>query len=764
MKPSTPIVKDLVLLGGGHSHVVVLRRFAMRPLPGVRLTLINRTVETPYSGMLPGLIAGHYTREQAHIDLLPLSRFASARFYHDEVVGLDLEARQIHCRQRPPVGFDLLSVDIGSTPAMDGVPGAREHAIPVKPIDGFLDRWEALSERLLAQDQREPRRIGVVGGGAGGVELLLALQYRLDQLLRGRRLQPGRLEYHLISADGAVPSGHPAGVQTVFQRVLTARGVRVHSSRRVARVSAGRLHYADGGELALHEILWVTQAGAAGWLAQAGLAVDDGGFVRVNEHLQSVSHPHVFAAGDVASLDHAPRPKAGVFAVRAGKPLAENLRRALIGQSLRPYRPQSRWLSLISTGDRFAVASRGQWSLAGGWLWPYKDWIDRRFMKRFQQLPAMAVETLPALPGELGRAAASISGADAPMRCGGCGAKVGSAVLERVLGRLAPLHREEILVGLDGADDAAVARVPANRLLVQSVDFFRALLDDPYTMGQIAANHALNDLHAMGAEPWTALAQITLPHGPATKLEQALTEVLQGALTVLNPAGAALVGGHTGEGMELSVGFTVNGLVAPGELLSKAGLNPGDALILTKPLGTGSLFAAAMQGKARGRWIHGAVQVMTTPQAHAAKILREHGARACTDITGFGLVGHLSELTRASGVAISLELAALPLLEGALETTKAGYHSTLLPANQESFEAALTGRNSIDPRRLLLFDPQTAGGLLAGIPADQAMACLETLRAAGFPWAARIGQVNGKATEEPWIHLEDDGDHPTSPS
>ena len=750
MKPSIPIVKDLVLLGGGHSHVVVLRRFGMRPLPGVRLTLINRTVETPYSGMLPGLIAGHYTREQTHIDLHPLARFAGARFYHDEVVGLDLARREVHCRGRPPVAFDLLSIDIGSTPAMNDIPGAREHTVPVKPIDGFLVRWEALCERLLAQPG-DNLRIGVVGGGAGGVELLLAVQHRLQQLLREAGQDPARLEYHLVSASQNLPSGHPPAVQAIFQRVLHERGVHLHRNRRVLRLDPGQLHCDDGSILALDEILWVTQAGAAPWLAAAGLAVDEGGFVRVDPSLRSHSHPWVFAAGDAARLDHAPRPKAGVFAVRAGKPLAENLRRALLGRALRPYHPQRHWLSLISTGDCYAVASRGRWALAGGWLWPCKDWIDRRFMARFQQLPAMPEAHLPTLPGDLQREAERSIGPNTVMRCGGCGAKVGSAVLERVLGRLEPLSHETVLVG--AGDDAAVTRVPAGQLLVQSVDFFRALIDDPYTMGRIAANHALNDLYAMGAGPWTALALVTLPQAPPTKLEHTLEELLRGALTVLNPAGAALVGGHTGEGAELSVGFTVNGLVAPEQLLGKTGLRPGDALILTKPLGTGSLFAAAMRAQARGRWIDAALALMTQSQAAAADILRDHGARACTDITGFGLIGHLSELTRASEVAVQLDPQAVPLLDGALETTRAGHHSTLLSANRESFQQALVGVPLDDPRLSLLFDPQTAGGLLAGIPATRADNCVAALRAAGYPCAGRIGEVSGEAAAAPWIRL-----------
>src|SRR5919109_2948888 len=175
----TPVLKDVVLVGAGHSHVRVLRMFGMDPMPGVRLTLITRQVHTPYSGMLPGLIAGHYSYDTSHIDTGPLCRFASARLYHAEVVGLDLAGKQVVCRGRPPVPYDVLSINIGSTPSAREVPGAVDRAIPVKPIDGFLARFKAARGRILARGGRA--RIGVVGAGAGGVELVLALHYRLSR-------------------------------------------------------------------------------------------------------------------------------------------------------------------------------------------------------------------------------------------------------------------------------------------------------------------------------------------------------------------------------------------------------------------------------------------------------------------------------------------------------------------------------------------------------------------------------------------------------
>ena len=381
----TPVVKDLVLIGGGHSHVRVLKRFGMTPMPGVRLTMICRDGHTPYSGMLPGLIAGHYGYADAHIDLGPLARFAGARLYRDEVIGLDLENHTIRCRNRPDVPYDLISINIGSTPGFSDVPGADKFVVPVKPISNFLQRWDRLVARVLDLPTRA--RIGIVGAGAGGVELTLAAQFRLQQLLREAGQPVAEPELHLFSSTATILPSHNRWVQKKFHRVLATRRIQVHESCRVIAVGEDGLQGADGHAYELDEILWVTDAMAPNWLGEAGLAVDAKGFVRVNDALQSVSHPDVFAAGDIAAVKNHPREKAGVMAVRQGKPLEQNLRRMLLGQELRPFIPQKTWLALISTGDRYAVASRGCFYLAGRAVWTWKDWIDRRFVRQYNELP-----------------------------------------------------------------------------------------------------------------------------------------------------------------------------------------------------------------------------------------------------------------------------------------------------------------------------------------------------------------------------------------
>ncbi len=328
------------------------------------------------------------------------------------------------------------------------------------------------------------------------------------------------------------------------------------------------------------------------------------------------------------------------------------------------------------------------------------------------------------------------------MRCGGCGAKVGSTLLTRALSRLEPVARDDVLIGLHAPDDAAVVAVPPGQVMVHTVDFFRAIVDDPYLFGKIAANHSLGDIFAMGAEPQTALAIATLPYGLDAKVEDTLTQLLTGAVEVLADSGTALVGGHTGEGAELALGFAINGLVERDRVLSKGGLKPGDRIILTKPVGTGTLFAADMRHKAKGPWIQAALTSMLQSNQEAARCLHRYHATACTDVTGFGLLGHLVEMVKPAGVDVNLDLRAIPLLAGAAETIALGITSSLQPHNVRLRRAIRDLETVRDlPKYPLLFDPQTAGGLLAGVAAEAAEDCVAGLRESGYAQAVIIGEV-----------------------
>lgn len=722
------IVKDVVLVGGGHAHVAVLKSFGMKPMPGVRVTVIGKDINTPYSGMLPGLIAGHYTFEEAHIDLRPLANFANAQLYHDSVQKIDLENRQIFCANRPPVRFDVLSINTGSTPFLDDVPGAREHSIPVKPIGNFLEKWESIKQDL--RGNQKPLRVVTVGAGAGGVELTMAVQFAL------RDFDPGN-EYTVVSQTDTILPTHAKSVQHKYEKILNQRGVTMAVNQRVTKVEPKELLMADGGKIPFDLLFWVTNAAPPRWPGSSGLRTDQDGFIAINDRLQSESHPYVFAAGDVASCAKYPRPKSGVFAVRQGPPLTENIRRICAGVPLKPFRPQSRFLSLISTGNQSAVASYGPFSLQGDYIWKWKNWIDVNWMAKYQELPEMETAEI-----STGGSLTVPELLKAPvMHCGGCGSKVGSTTLSRVINKLEPVKRDDVLIGLDSPDDAAVTTTPDGYVGVHTIDFFRSFINDPYVFGQIAANHALSDVFAMGAEAQSALAMATVPYGDEENVEEQLFQVMAGALKMLNACNCALAGGHTTMGGEMAFGLSVHGIAQQSRLMQKGGMNPGDILILTKAIGTGTIFAADMRNQAKGTWAESAIESMTLSNFEAGQILHKHGATACTDVTGFGLLGHLVEMLKASGITSVIELDAVPILPGALECVQNGIFSSLQPDNlrlRRGIEASETVAEK--DTYSILFDPQTSGGLLAGIPEDQVEACLDSLREI-YPESCVIGTV-----------------------
>ena len=324
MRAPAMISKDLVLVGGGHSHALVLRMLAMRPIAGLRITLVSPASHTPYSGMLPGLVAGHYSFEQTHIDLARLCQWAGVRFIAAQVTALDPSTRRLSLADRPDIEYDLVSIDIGSQPELDSVPGAREYSVPVKPVAGLWQRWQDLLQRLADLPAGRRQRIAVVGGGAGSVELGLAMAHRLAR-------EPVDLE--LWCGAPEILQGYNPRARRATMAALARHGVTVALDARVERVEAAHLLLADGREAPFDELFWCTGAAAAPWVAASGLPVDERGFLAVTDSLQSVADDRVFGAGDIATQLNHPRPKAGVYAVRQGPVLAHNLRAAAAGQA-----------------------------------------------------------------------------------------------------------------------------------------------------------------------------------------------------------------------------------------------------------------------------------------------------------------------------------------------------------------------------------------------------------------------------------------------
>ena len=749
-----PIETELVLLGGGHSHAIVLKQWGMNPIPGVRLTLINDVSHTPYSGMLPAHVAGIYDFDQTHIDLRKLARYAQAQFYLDHAIGLDLTQRQVICQNRPPVAFDLLSIDIGSTPAIATVPGASKYAIPAKPVPQFLQAWEAIVQKVTENPQYAIK-LAIIGGGAGGVELALNMQIRLAEIFASAEQKAENVKLHLYHRGKRLLPQHNSWVSHRLQSLLHERGVKLHLATKVIEVKKSTIITNSAATTDFDAIFWVTQATAPAWIKDSGLKTDQQGFILVKDTLQSVSHPWVFAAGDIATMQDYSRPKAGVFAVRQGKPLQGNLQRFIKQKPLHSYRPQQQYLGLIGSGDQQAIASWWKLGWQASWLWDWKDHIDRKFMDQFSDLSPMPPKpNADKMHSSLNPSQSAKVEESTTMRCAGCGSKIPNSILARTLQRFTQSPAANILIGLDAPDDAAVVQLPRGTVMVQTLDFFRSLLDDPFIFAQIVANHCLNDLFAMNTVPQTAMAMVTIPYGSPTIVEETLYQLLSGALQVLGESATQLVGGHTTEGAELAFGLSCQGFIQPEKIWRKSGLMSDQALILTKPIGTGVLFAADMRLQAKGRWIDSAIATMLCSNQKAVDIFQQYGATACTDISGFGLLGHLSEMVKASNVSVQLNLEAIPVLEGAIATVEKGIVSTLQPQNL-NFANMIDNLADISPssRYSLLFDPQTSGGLLASIPISNAQPCLEKLQALGYHKSQIIGNVLTRKTSNKILTL-----------
>ncbi|MEM8791601.1 MAG: selenide, water dikinase SelD [Pseudomonadota bacterium] len=710
--PNLPKTRDIALVGGGHTHALVLRRWGMAPLAGARLTVINPGPTAPYSGMLPGFVAGHYTRDELDIDLVRLCRFAGARLVVGAATDLDLAERLIHVPGRPPIAFDIASIDIGITSGMPELEGFDRFATPAKPLGQFAERWDAFVGQEGAAD------VAIIGGGVAGVELAMAMAFALKT--RGREAR-----VRVIERETALSALGSAAARRVRAR-LAALDIDMIENAGIAAITADGLRLADGCEVAAGFVTGAAGARPYDWLAGVGLR-HRSGFLEVRDTLQT-SDPDIFAVGDCAAMERYALPRAGVYAVRQAPVLFHNLRARASGGVLKDYRPQRDYLKLISLGERNAIGERFGVALSGPGMWRLKDRIDQRFMTKFRELPAMSPPALPSVHADGLREALG----DKPM-CGGCGAKVGRGALTGALGPPETPVRPDITPA--PGDDAAILTTGLARQVFTS-DHLRAFTEDPVRLARIAAVHALGDIWAMGAAPQAATTTVILPRLSPALQERTLREVMEAAREVMHAAGAEIVGGHSSTGTELTIGFSVTGLCESNPITLIGGRD-GDALILTKPLGSGVLMAAEMAGEAKGAWVLTALELMCQPQGQAALHLAD--AHAMTDVTGFGLAGHLWGICEGSRLSAELDLDAIPLMTGAEELSQRGVRSTLFRENR-----AIAPWIEEGPRQGLLFDPQTAGGLLAAVAPDAADAILGQLREEGYH-AARIGTLRAGA-------------------
>lgn len=365
------VTRRIVLVGGGHTHVQIVEAFGRAPLRGWRVILVSPDRISTYSGMVPGVVAGHYEPDELEIDLERLCAAHDVEFRPGRAIAIDRDARRLGLADGTTVPYHLLSLDVGSTTAAEGIAGACDHATPVKPVGGFLCRLEPIFQAAPGRTIR----IAVIGGGPAGMEIALALRHRLHAA--------GQLADMALLAAGSILEDQPPRLRRHFRRLLARRGVATFENAPVAAVESRVLRLEDGRSLPSDFTVLATGTAPPAWLARTGLELCNG-FVAVHPTLQTISDPDIFAAGDCAEITGYPRPKAGVFAVRAAPPLAANLRARATGRPLRQWSPQRAHLAILATGPRHAVAVRGGFFVAGRWVWLWKDRIDRNWVRRFR--------------------------------------------------------------------------------------------------------------------------------------------------------------------------------------------------------------------------------------------------------------------------------------------------------------------------------------------------------------------------------------------
>ncbi len=684
-----------VLAGGGHTHALILQRWASKPerRPSGLITLINRGSETFYSGMIPSLIAGTQQPDEIKIDLRSLAQHAGISFINSEIEDIDAIKKNIRFQNRDPIKFDYLSLNVGAT----GDPSQRlgPEQVTIKPLHEAL----ALIKRndCYGLDARH-QEFSIIGSGLASIEISFALRNRWPKRKITLHVKADKLTSHI-------------------KKALQQSNIKIVLSNNSQRI--------------LGPALFCTGSFAPGWLENSGLSVNHRGRILTRATLQVIEHPYIFASGDCGVIYNKQRPASGVWAVRAAPILAMNLERINSERPLRCWTPQKRSLQMIGQPENADGAAKA-WIHWGShfigpyqWAWQWKQLIDKRFIAMFRMQSAMDLESKT-------------------MDCRGCAAKLAAQPLKNALesAELGSLGR--------APEDAAVL----DKNWLQSVDGFPAILSDPWLNARITTLHACSDLWACGATVASAQVFITVPNIQANLQENLLEQILSGIKGALEEQRATLLGGHTLESrdqtptpasMGIQIGLCVNGQQQSDcNPWTKGGLRSGDMLLMSKPIGTGVLFAAAMHHKTNSIYLDKAIELMATSQHHLIGQLRElemkhpESIHACTDVTGFGLMGHLGEMLQAShhGCSAHIKLDSVPVLDGAISLLKRGYASSLAPSNRQAWrfldpngnqpplitiEASqgLTPENKDCQAMLeLLVDPQTCGPLLLGCSPD----------------------------------------------
>ncbi|KAK3584239.1 hypothetical protein CHS0354_035320 [Potamilus streckersoni] len=477
--PYNHIKNDLVLIGAGHANLKVLKTLAMSPPSGTRITLITDVMQTPYSGMMHGYIAGHFMQNETHIDVNRLCKKLNVRILHSSVTGIDPKKQMIFCDNRPPVSYDYLSINCGSVQNNDTIPGAAEYALSVRP--------------LQIKNCRGIFHLVIAGGGPTGVEMSIALRAKINYAMRDMNLIPDTVKVFLCIPDAHVLPGMSKKAVETIEAYIREHRITILNNSRLTAVEKDYVYMTDRKQIAADAVVLATGSGAPEWIVNTDLDTDKNGFICVKKTLQTLKYDNIFAGGDIVSIQGEKTDKSGVYAVRMADSIIYNIHAVISKRACKSYIPQKKAMYILGMEKDFGVLVRGNLAFSAPWVKKLKDYIDRKYVKSFSY-PALKDIKLKRTPE------------DSMMRCGGCGGKVGKALLSDMLCNIKSAAHPDIMLGLNDYSDTACIQVAPDKYLYQSVDFFRELTDDLYLFGKITALHCLNDIYASGATPHSALA------------------------------------------------------------------------------------------------------------------------------------------------------------------------------------------------------------------------------------------------------------------
>ena len=691
-----PINNDLVLIGGGHSHIMLMMELSKKPIQGNRITLISKEIDTPYSGMIPGFIEGIYTWRETHIDLYKLCFKLNIRFIHSEVLEISAINKEIILKNRPKIKFDVLSINTGIQSSNKTIKVAHKYCVPVKPIS-------KLSNNFLTEIKTN-NNIAFIGGGPASVELALGLRKRFKNT-------KSNLKISIITGKNGLLSSFPNKTRKAAKQTLQNAQIDVIEKVEVIEVQKDTLILSDKTKLKIDKSILSTNGMAPEWIKKSDIILNRNNFIIVNNKFQT-NYNYVFAAGDIVDFNNQNLSKSGVYAVKSGKPLARSIRGFIQKKIPVPYKFNKNYLSIIGLSNGLAIATKYNFTFTSRFSFLLKKLIDQKFVKKFNDLNQdnnyifrnlfkvfnVIIQNNKNIPSY-------------QMQCRGCAAKVDFNSLKTTLSK-------EIITTSEDAIN--INNYPK---LYQSVDMISSIVSDPYLLGKIAANHAISDIIAVNSKLISALMILQLPFSNSEINSRDLEQVTSGATEVLKLANCSISGGHTmiGKDKDPVIGFSVIGekKSVNNKTLSKLKVN--DILILTERIGSGIIFAGINNDIIDSYYQIEVLNQMSQGNINFSKISDRLKILSMTDITGFGLANHLLNLIKrdVGKTGLTIYPDKIPIFNGVTEALSKNVRSSLFEKNFNTAQKELVYDREIKLIDEILYDPQTVGGLAFIIPKEE---------------------------------------------